>query len=149
MTRLTRSAGFTGTQHGMTTAQHTTLTEFLSRLSGRLAEFHHGDCIGADEEAAAIMRRLSRGVTPPTRIICHPPQNEAKRSALRLWDEARPALPYLQRNKVVVDETSVLLAAPGQANNVLRSGTWSTIRYAQQLGRPVHLFLPDGGHLLR
>lgn len=53
-------------------------------------------------------------------------------------------IPYLQRNKVIVDRCGVLVAAPGEAQEQLRSGTWSTIRYARRVGRPVIMVLPDG-----
>jgi len=43
---------------------------------------------------------------------------------------------------VIVRETSLLIAAPAMEIEALRSGTWSTVRYALRLGRPIQLLTP-------
>jgi hypothetical protein len=130
MTRI----GFTGTQHGMTDAQKSALRDLLD---GGAGEFHHGDCIGADSEAHDIAAQC--GYT----IVLHPPTNPAKRA----WRDAplkRDEKPYLTRNKDIVTETASLIAAPADPEEQLRSGTWSTVRFARQRRKPVFLILPDG-----
>jgi hypothetical protein len=52
-----------------------------------------------------------------------------------------PEREYLQRNRDIVDATDVLLAAPDGPERV-RSGTWSTVRYAYRAGRGVLLVMP-------
>jgi hypothetical protein len=127
--------GFTGTQRGMTPQQIQALTEVLSvYLPG---VFHHGDCIGADAEAYAIAR------SQKFRIVCHPPIVSTKR-AWCVSDEDRDPKPYLVRNHDIVDETDILLAAPGEGMEKLRSGTWATIRYTYKVCRPVRIIFPDG-----
>jgi predicted Rossmann fold nucleotide-binding protein DprA/Smf involved in DNA uptake len=49
----------------------------------------------------------------------------------------------MERNMDIVTLTSMLLAMPGGPEKV-RSGTWSTIRAATKMGRPVIVFPPDG-----
>jgi hypothetical protein len=56
----------------------------------------------------------------------------------------RAKKPYLVRNKDIVIETASLIAAPADPVEQLRSGTWSTVRFARQRGKPVFLILPDG-----
>jgi hypothetical protein len=56
----------------------------------------------------------------------------------------RPERPYLDRNKDIVRETASLIAAPAEPEEQLRSGTWSTVRFARKQGKPVFLILPDG-----
>ncbi len=103
----------------------------LERLSP--SEFHHGDCIGADKEAHEMVREFH----PECLIVGHPPSNQIKRAGT-LCDIFRPALPYLDRNHAIVDAVSVLIAAPKDPSEQLRSGTWATIRYAR--GKiPVHI----------
>lgn len=97
-----------------------------------VGEFHHGDCIGADFEAAHIARKL--GYT----IVCHPPTIDAKREFFPS-DVTFPALPYLARNKAIVNATEVLFAAPKETEEVIRSGTWATVRYARKVGKPVYI----------
>jgi hypothetical protein len=128
--------GFTGTQNGMTDPQKSTLRDLLA---GGAGEFHHGDCIGADSEAHDIA--ILCGYT----VVLHPPTNPAKRA----WRDVplhltRVKKPYLARNKDIVTETASLIAAPADPVEQLRSGTWSTVRFARQRGKPVFLIMPDG-----
>lgn len=37
-----------------------------------------------------------------------------------------------------------MIATPSSKEEELRSGTWSTVRYARKLRRPVTLIYPDG-----
>lgn len=129
--------GFTGTQRGMTPHQMAVVRDILRTLGG--GEFHHGDCIGADSQAHDIA--LDCGYLP----ILHPPNDPKKRA----WREVpshlmRSERAYLVRNRHIVDETKWLIAAPGEPEEQLRSGTWSTVRYAKRRGKKIALVLPNG-----
>lgn len=126
--------GFTGTQRGMTAAQRDALRDYLRGIRG---EFHHGDCIGADSQAHDIA--LECGYT----IVLHPPSNPSRR-AWRRAETKRIERPYLNRNKYIVSETITLIAAPGEDKEQLRSGTWSTVRFARKQGKCVVIIFPDG-----
>lgn len=104
------------------------------------AEVHHGCCDGSDAEFHAIAYDAG------CRIHGHPPTNPVYRAALtfRLTDIVHPEKPYLERNRDIVSATEALIAAPGEAVEQLRSGTWSTVRYARSIGRRVYVVLPDG-----
>lgn len=135
---VTIDVGFTGTRRGVMTHQDRALRGILRSLGGVLG---HGCCVGADREAHAIWRGLGR--------LCeyHPGDINQENWAIHnfgIGEEIHTRLPYLQRNKVIVDRCGVLVAAPGEAQEQLRSGTWSTIRYARRVGRPVIMVLPDG-----
>jgi hypothetical protein len=123
--------GFTGTQHGMTDKQKTAFRDFITARS--ITEFHHGDCIGADKDAHDIVRAMTKA-----RIVIHPPSNDAKRAFCK-GDEILPAKPYIARNHDIVDASEHMIAAPQQAEEQLRSGTWATVRYARK--RKVKLFV--------
>jgi hypothetical protein len=139
--------GFTGTQQGMTPAQIEALTKgftLIDRLNQTVI-LHHGDCFGADAEAHDIA--LSCGLY----VHIHPPINESKRAwkqvpAAHVFDGrwVNPPLEYLARNKVIVDSAQILFATPHEDAEQLRSGTWSTVRYARRKGRQVILILPNG-----
>lgn len=126
--------GFTGTQAGMTQQQTDGVHDLIRRF--RTAEFHHGDCIGADQQAH------HEAMTLGCRLVVHPPTNESKRAFCP--GEIRVAKPYLDRNHDIVDETDILIAAPKEKTEQLRSGTWATIRYARKLGHSVYIVYPDG-----
>jgi len=120
--------GFTGTKDGMTESQREALTRTLVSLSA--TELHHGDCIGADAEASSIAKDLN------LKIVIHPPTNPSKRSFC-CADIILPPKPYLERNREIVKATDVLIAAPRQRHEVLRSGTWATVRHARKLNRRI------------
>lgn len=122
--------GFTGTQKGMSKRQITALTRLVLNL--QMIEFHHGDCLGADAEAHEIVYNMNT----KTEIIIHPPSDPSKR-AFKKGDETKEELPYLERNHKIVDDTHLLIAATSSLREELRSGTWATVRYARQIGRPV------------
>ena len=155
--------GFTGTQMGMTVLQKRMLY-FITTPSGMIypnhkkfvdspvnaptlhgeSEFHHGDCIGADEESHHIVRIFS----PHTSIFIHPPIKENKRAntynRLAPNQYLMPLKDYLDRNKDIVDDTEILIGTPEGMEEVTRSGTWSTIRYAMKQKHPVFIIYPDG-----
>ena len=133
--------GFTGTQVGMTPEQSRTVGYVLEWLGQPPLEFHHGDCVGADYEAALIARGLG------WRVVGHPPDKDGKRCHFPS-DEEREPLPYLERNHRIVDETELLIATP-KGDEELRSGTWATMRYAAKQDRRTIVVRPNGSMEVR
>lgn len=137
------SVGFTGTQEGMQALQFQALTDEVDYMyhftHWNSFEFHHGDCIGADAEAHNLMERL-HGV----RIWVHPPEDTKKRAFCKGTNVVfLPAKPYIERNHDIVDACKLLVACP-EGPERRRSGTWATVRYAQRIGKPVTIIMPDG-----
>lgn len=135
--------GFTGNQNGMTKAQKVAFVDTLLEWDSKdfPTEFHHGDCIGSDEDAHGIVRR----VCPHWRIVVHPPINASKRAFTR-GDESRILRDYLPRNRDIVSETNRMIATPSQVAEQLRSGTWYTIRQARKRLRMIRIIYPNGSH---
>lgn len=136
--------GFTGTRHKLTPDQQMTLKATFKLINklGPLTQwveviFHHGDCVGADEYAHQGARKLG------WEIIGHPPEDDKLR-AFCDFDYSHDPLPYRDRNRAIVDHCSILVACPYQNEEVLRSGTWSTIRYAKKRQQEVYIIFPDG-----
>lgn len=129
--------GFTGTQKGMSVEQKQTFNRFFENVC--VAEFHHGDCVGADNDAHEIMAKDHY-----MKIVIHPPKNPLKRAFCEDYDEIRKKKEYLDRNHDIVDETECLWATPSGFQEELRSGTWATIRYAKKKGSMVLIIWPDG-----
>ena len=134
--------GFTGTQKGMTDAQKDSVRKLLRTAD----ELHHGDCVGADADAHRVA--LSLGLA----VVVHPPDDDKKRFfCVPLCCEGSenaatvlPPKPYLTRNKDIVRDTQWLLACPGEVAEVIRSGTWATVRAARKAGKNVVIVCPDG-----
>lgn len=129
--------GFTGTRHGMTQLQKATLLNSLEII--RPTDFHHGDCRGADEEAAYIVLQWNSNV----RIHSHPSDIDKSRAYVPSHMEYPPK-PALKRNRDIVDWSEKLIAAPRGYREERRSGTWATIRYGiRKLGSAAVIW-PDG-----
>jgi hypothetical protein len=128
--------GITGTRQGLTPAQAQTLQKFLSEFPSH-SHLHHGDCVGADAQVAALVHALG------WRVISHPPS----KSSLRAYypsDEVRPCKSYLARNRDIVTESQVLLVIPKENTWHSQGGTWYTHDYAVKIGVPGVIFWPNG-----
>jgi hypothetical protein len=85
---------------------------------------HHGDCVGADEQFDAIAKSLG------IERVAHPAADVGNLAANCETEYFHEPLPPLERNQNIVDDTEFIIAAPKQLKNVIRSGTWYTVRYA-------------------
>lgn len=128
--------GFTGTQRGMTSRQRAQVILYFEQHL--ITQAHHGDWIGADAEFHDIA--LAHEVP----VVLHPPLQDRKRANCKGASAELPPMFYLDRNKEIVHKADVLIACPKEYNEVLRSGIWSTIRYAAKVGKTVIIILPDG-----
>lgn len=132
--------GFTGTQRGMTGHQKKSFSNFIfPYYKYNDLTFHHGDCIGADEEAHKIISDNFK----LTKIIVHPPLIQASRAFCK-GREVRNLKKYIDRNHDIVDETDFIIATPYQIREIVRSGTWATIRYAKKHKKKAIIIYPDG-----
>jgi len=131
------SVGFTGTRHGLTPEQKLALIGILNAYGYDEAEIHLGDAIGADDEARQIARNVRYW------LHGHPSDRDDQR-AFGNFDFLETPLPPLERNRVIVDSAEALIACPSGFSEVLRSGTWATVRYARRTGVPVIIIWPDG-----
>lgn len=139
--------GFTGSRRGLTAKQKIILSELIPPKS---FELHHGDCVGADEWAHEFVYYYGHH---KKRIVVHPPSDPKLRAFCGLikfsgdFVEIREEKEYLERNKDIVDETEYLLAFPNR-DIVHRGpgggGTWSTVRYAKSVGKPVTIVYMNG-----
>jgi hypothetical protein len=132
--QASRSIGFTGSRAGLTSSQRELLTNSLQELKHTYMYFHHGDCVGADEEANDIAKKIGYY------IVIHPPTNPKQRAYCPISEFCTilPSKPYLKRNQEIVLASSILIAAPSSSKEQLRSGTWATVRFARKLKTPPH-----------
>lgn len=125
--------GVTGTREGANASQLAELRSALTILNG--TEFHHGDCKGVDEQAAAIAKELGY------KIVCHPPKSDYLR-AFYPYDEIKEPTGYLERDRAIVDACDLLLVVPLQDKPQPKSGTWYTHRYALRVSKPTRVIWP-------
>lgn len=130
---------FTGTQKGMTDKQKSTFGCILyKKMCTENIEFHHGDCIGADENAHDIVIEFNG------KVIIHPPSDNSKRAFCKDAFEIKEPKPYLTRNDDMAIICNLLIATPKEYKEQLRSGTWATIRYARKYSKLIVIILPNG-----
>lgn len=125
---------FTGSRKGMTNRQKDTLEFILKHLTYHHPSdlnFHHGGAVGADEEAHDIALQM------PNLICCVYPAGEERYNYWRNEKAGYKIVFYwkedpLDRNEDIVRAGNILFAAPRERAEVLRSGTWSTIRLCKK-----------------
>lgn len=135
--------GFTGSRKGMSDPQRKAVWRFLRRV--RLKELHHGDCVGADDEVHKLACLLGYG----DRIVRHP-CNIPFMQAGNKDGKSNPIKPPLDRNKDIVRASRILIATPLEQEEITRSGSWSTVRFARyhtQGKCAVYVFLRNGKFL--
>lgn len=133
--------GFTGTKVGMTRRQYARVEQLLDQVwaenRGTRVRVHHGDCIGADHHFHTLARRFG------FYVVSHPPVVIKYRAFTRA-DEEREPKPYHDRNHDIVWESDRLIATSRTNGEELRSGTWSTIRFARRHDLVPDIVFPDG-----
>jgi len=129
--------GFTGTRAGMNQKQKDLVKVFLEMHTP--SAVIHGDCVGADKDFDDICAGL--GIV---RYCC--PSDLTTQRAFTDAVLLQPPKPPLERNHDIVDGVDELFACPKEMNEVKRSGTWATVRYAQRQGKTIYIFYPDGSH---
>lgn len=125
--------GMTGNRIGMSTEQ---LIGFEQLLLGLDAKWiHHGDCVGSDADAHDIATDMN------ILTDIHPPTNRSQR-AFKDGTIIRAPMPYLVRNRAIVDSSEALIATPREG---LRKGdTWYTINYGKKECKPMYIIYPSG-----
>lgn len=132
--------GFTGTRRGMTRAQKSEF-RYIIAVELKPTVFKHGGAVGSDTEAHEEVV----GFLASRDIQIFPASPERMAYWQSRWPDCRVEMwqPPLVRN-VHIAHSNHLVACPEQATEVLRSGTWSTIRRARLHKTPITIIAPDG-----
>lgn len=128
---------FTGTRKGMTPAQIEVVTKFIHWCAPH--GIFHGGCKGADEQLHQMA--LEMGIP----VVVYPSDKKEWWGNWKGAKVVKDPMPSLERNKIMVDRTTLLVAAPFEYIEQPRGGTWCTMRYAQQQQRIVEIAWRDGG----
>lgn len=131
--------GFTGTRDGMTERQTEAVIRLLTLI--RPQGFVHGGAIGADAQFHQLVRSISLGTARITVWPCDIASQQAEGLAGATF---MPVMAPLARNEKIVVASTVMIATPKTAKEMVRSGTWATIRYARERRTPLFIVWPDG-----
>jgi len=132
---------FSGSQHGLTNKQEEELLGLLRQLKPELGI--HGACIGGDDifDKLCVMEGIDRLVFPSNHLAKRIPNQELlHRQPPRVT--IRPPKQALDRNRDIITAGDVLIACPRQQYEIVRSGTWTTIRAAKKVGMVVYILKP-------
>lgn len=127
-----------GTRKGLTEDQFNRVKEFILLEGSEFTHLHEGDCIGVDAQVTQMFQDMQPQVT----VVCHPPDKFRCRAYTK-YDETKDVRPYIMRDKDMVDASSFLWACP-EGPEKIRSGTWTTVRYARNQGKMITIIYPDG-----
>jgi hypothetical protein len=130
--------GVTGTREGMNEHQFNIVKKYLTGWYCEGAEFHHGDCVGVDAEAAALAKEIGY------KIVSHPGTGVGGLRAFVEFDESREPTGHFKRNRTIVDICDCLLVVPLHNEPQPRGGTWYTANYSKKTKKPYIIFYPDG-----
>lgn len=134
--------GLTGTRHGLTDAQKETADRMVQVHGPDIIEWHQGGCTGADFEVSLLLRsriHVKQEVWPGQVAVKW--KVDWSDDTLAIIHEP---MPPLVRNHLIVDHCDWLWAFPAEPTKQLRSGTWSTIRYADSRAVNYDVITPDG-----
>jgi len=117
------AVGFTATRRQLYDAEKQWVIKILTEYYRPGAQFHHGDCLGGDVFGHEVATSLGYFT------VAHPARLQRWR-AYTINDYTMPELDPIDRNHQIVIWSKIFVAVPPE-REVLRSGTWSTVRYAR------------------
>jgi hypothetical protein len=131
--------GFTGTRRGMSEQQKIGTKAILLAIGcfQPIAYGLHGDCLGADADFDAICKELNI----PTKIRpCTYTHMRANCDA----PEVAEALPPMQRNRLIVADSDVMIANPPSESKLKHGGTWATVGFSRRDSKKLFIVTPVG-----
>jgi hypothetical protein len=140
------SYSMTGTLKGATAEQLATLIILMKHQGiDYLEEFfwHFGDAVGADTQAFFV---VSEAFPFTCTSVAHPGDDSSQRGFCPATIIREPMKNLSRNRRIAYSGHQGLFALPKTAHEVLRSGTWTTVRNAGvgKLGRPTWIIAPDG-----
>jgi hypothetical protein len=126
--------GFTGNRYGLSETQIKEILKIFENEEGKI-EVHHGDCVGADEQFHKLCEKNTK-----IKIVIHPPSDNKLRAFCKS-DYITEPKDYLKRNDDILKSCEILIACPIDENEILRSGTWSTIRKARKSKKDIRILV--------
>ena len=136
------TVGFTGTRRGMTPQQKVAVEQILRKVKPSWTV--HGDCVGADTDYHNIAETLRKAFNYDYFRIRIRPCDHESRAWSQNYDEMCAVKKPLLRNKDIVLDAGLLIAAPLQGTEIRRSGTWHTVRFAKSVSLPIAIVWPNG-----
>jgi len=142
---VTLHVGVTATRNGLTIPQQSEATlwaQCIRALHPRAEIWlHMGVCRGGDVWLADMFRAQAGAM-----IHGHPASNTKMHDrALYPCDLTDDPVPAVDRNDVIIARSlHGMRGYPATPYDVLRSGTWTTIRHARKAHRDITVIRPDG-----
>ena len=135
------SIGITASRKGIS-AQALETFEAVLQEHPELEELHHGDCVGGDEQ----IHMMVQNIVPEVRLVIHPPINEDLRANCKGAYKVLPKKDYMSRNHDIVNTSEVIVGFPNGNHEIIRSGTWATLRFARKKNKKIIVIYPDGSY---
>ena len=136
--------GITGTRNGFSDKQKETFLKYLEEhnLLKTVTEFHQGNCIGVDVEAARIFYEKTDAV-----IHAHLPEKKGLLGTTKYNHVNCKPKNYLARNRDIVNSSDIMFAIPREMKHQSFGGTWYTHDYSLKQTKKTITIFPDGSLL--
>lgn len=122
--------GFTGSRRGMVDYQKHVVQLILAKRKLKFAVscFHHGICVGSDEQSHKIALELGY------KIYGHPPLDDTRQAIIPLSEFFDVACPFSfsGRNQRIAIASRIMIATPRQGS----VGTFNALAHAERLRLP-------------
>lgn len=138
------SLGVTGSRYGLSQPQKSFLLQLAFGFV--INELHHGDCVGVDQQVNDFFMGLRVGARLYVMTVAHPPLEERWRAHCNS-DFVLPCKEYHARDRDIVNASTHVIGCP-QRLWPRTGGTWYTIGYARERGRPLAIVLPDKNEMV-
>lgn len=138
---MSHHIAFTSWRYGPTSGQK----DGLRRLVGLFPPdtiYMHGGCIGGDTFFHGLVMEYALRPSKQVQVYLALVDKKWQGELREPYALMRPTLPPLERDRLMVERASLLIACPQQLAEQRRGGTWATIRYARKEGCPVIIIDP-------
>ncbi|MEO5927676.1 MAG: hypothetical protein ABIP96_03330 [Patescibacteria group bacterium] len=112
------------------------MAQFIYEWTPKFTLAVHGGAPGADTSFDAFCAGIG------IRRRLYPASKSSSKSSTA--EEKMPVEYPLDRNKKIARDCDIMLAAPFEDQEIIRSGTWSTVRYSRKAGKPIYIIQRNG-----
>jgi len=135
--------GFTGTSRTVLPCQQRAALEHY--IKSHLKPLHIDYAIhGGADEGDDVFHNLCVGLGITVHVWPSEKQKGKKWPGISvIVHPITPGTP-LNRNRIIVAHATLMIACPKEHAEVLRSGTWATVRYTRAAHKPITMIYPNG-----
>lgn len=138
--------GFTGSRNGMTDEQKEQVSNTIDMLLKQTLKGSSaidGRCVGSDADFNDIATEKGLYTIGIGGYSAKNPDDLSYRND-NVYNVYRTSMTHFARNREIVNASDVMIATPLSFNFDINGGTNYTIKFAQQVKKPIYVISPEG-----